>query len=50
VLKQELQVMDLAAFCQCRDFGIAIQVFNLFKEGALLNALLGSDEGTVVVN
>ena len=50
VLKQELQVMDLGAFCQCRDFGISIQVFNLFKPGALLNALLGSDEGTVVSN
>lgn len=48
VLQKELAVMDLAAFCQCRDFGIQVQVFNLFKEGALVNALIGSDEGTIV--
>ncbi len=50
VLKQELAIMDLAAFCQCRDYNIQIQVFNLFKTGALLKALLGSDEGTLVSN
>ncbi len=48
VLQKELAVMDLAAFCQCRDYGVQIQVFNLFKEGALFNALIGSDEGTIV--
>ena len=50
VLRQELEVMDLAAFCQCRDYHIDIQVFNLFKKGALLNALLGGREGTLVSN
>jgi uridylate kinase len=50
VLRQELEVMDLAAFCQCRDYQIDIQVFNLFKKGALLNALLGGREGTLVSN
>lgn len=48
VLQKELQVMDLSAFCQCRDYNIPIQVFNLFKKGALLNALLGAHEGTIV--
>lgn len=47
-LHKELKVMDLAAFCQCRDYNISVQVFNLFKEGALLKALIGSDEGTLV--
>lgn len=50
VLQKELAVMDLAAFCQCRDYNVSIQVFNLFKQGALLNALLGGQEGTIVSN
>jgi uridylate kinase len=47
-LQKQLAVMDLAAFCQCRDYNIAIRVFNLFKEGALTRALDGADEGTLV--
>ena len=48
VLQKELAVMDLAAFCQCRDYNVAIQVFNLFKPGALSRVLLGHKEGTLV--
>ena len=48
VLKREYAVMDLAAFCQCRDYEIPIRVFNLFKEGGLRRALLGEHEGTLV--
>ena len=48
VIKNELAVMDLAAFCQCRDYNIPIRVFNLFKENALVNALTGTKEGTLV--
>jgi uridylate kinase len=48
VLKREYAVMDLAAFCQCRDYDIPIRVFNLFKPGALRRALLGEHEGTLV--
>ncbi len=48
VLQKELAVMDLAAFCQCRDYNVAIQVFNLFKPGALGRVLLGHQEGTLV--
>jgi uridylate kinase len=48
VLKREYAVMDLAAFCQCRDYDIPIRVFNLFKPGALRRALLGESEGTLV--
>lgn len=50
VLQKELAVMDLAAFCQCRDYDIDIRVFNLFKPGALSRVLLGEDEGTLVSN
>jgi uridylate kinase len=47
-LDKELSVMDLAAFCQCRDYNIPIRVFNVFKEGALTRALEGGSEGTLV--
>ncbi len=50
VLQKELAVMDLAAFCQCRDYNVAIQIFNLFKPGALSRVLLGHKEGTLVYN
>jgi uridylate kinase len=47
-LDKELGVMDLAAFCQCRDYNMPIRVFNLNKEGALLRIVKGEDEGTLV--
>ena len=50
VLQKELAVMDLAAFCQCRDYNVAIQIFNLFKPGALSRVFLGHKEGTLVYN
>jgi len=50
VIKKELAVMDLAAFCQCRDYNIPIRVFDLNKKAALFNALLGQKEGTLVAN
>lgn len=48
VLNKELGVMDLAAFCQCRDFNIPIRVFKMSKLGGLLRVVLGEDEGTLV--
>ncbi len=48
VLKKELAIMDLAAFCQCRDHQLKMQVFNIQKPGALLRVVCGEDEGTVV--
>lgn len=50
VLKKEYAVMDLAAFCQCRDYNMPIRVFNLFKDNALRSALMGKSEGTLVSN
>lgn len=47
-LKKELGVMDLTAFCQCRDHHMKIRVFSLQKPKALLRIILGEDEGTLV--
>ncbi len=47
-LNKELKVMDLAAFCQCRDYGMPLRVFNITKPGALLRVVIGADEGTIV--
>lgn len=47
-LEKELAIMDLAAFCQCRDHRMPIRVFNLHKPGALVRLICGADEGTLV--
>ncbi len=50
VLSKELKVMDLAAFCQCRDYNLPIRVFNLNKDNVLVRVVLGADEGTIIEN
>lgn len=47
-LTKELAVMDLAAFCQARDYQLPLRVFNIHKPGALLRVILGEPEGTAV--
>jgi len=47
-LDKELAVMDLASFCQCRDHGMKLRVFNLNKPNAVLRIVMGEDEGTLV--
>jgi uridylate kinase len=47
-LDKELAVMDLAAFCQCRDYNMPLRVFDMNKPGALNAVLTGYDEGTTV--
>jgi len=47
-LEKELGVMDLAAFCQCRDYNLRLRVFKMSKPGALLNIVTGGSEGTLV--
>lgn len=47
-LAKELAVMDLAAFCLCRDHKIKLRIFNMHKKGALLRIIQGSSEGTIV--
>lgn len=47
-LEKELAIMDLAAFCQCRDHNMPIRVFDIHKPGALLSVVMSEQEGTVV--
>lgn len=47
-LDKELGVMDLSAFCQCRDHNMNIRVFNINKKGALMRIVMGEQEGTLV--
>jgi uridylate kinase len=47
-LDKELGIMDLAAFCQCRDYNMPIRVFNINKRNALVNIMKGAKEGTLV--
>jgi uridylate kinase len=47
-LKKELKVMDLSAFCQCRDHGMSLRIFNITKPGSLMRVIMGEDEGTAV--
>lgn len=47
-LDQELAVMDLAAFCQCRDHGMPIRVFNIGKPGILRQVIVDETTGTLV--
>lgn len=47
-LDKEFAVMDLAAFCQCRDYQMPLRVFNIGKAGMLLKVILGEDVGTLV--
>lgn len=50
VLANNLQVMDLMAICMCRDHGMPLRVFNLTKPMLIKSIVMGSDEGTLIVN
>lgn len=45
---RNLEVMDTTAFALCRDQKLPINVFSIFKPGALKRVVLGEDEGTLV--
>ncbi|MBS0354367.1 MAG: UMP kinase [Proteobacteria bacterium] len=47
-IARNLAVMDATAFALCRDQRLPINVFSLFKTGALKRIVLGEDEGTLV--
>lgn len=47
-LAKELSVMDLSAFCLCRENKMKLRVFNMHKKGVLLKIIQGLDEGTLV--
>jgi uridylate kinase len=45
---RDLKVMDATAFALCRDQKLPINVFSIFKPGALKAVVMGEDEGTLV--
>ena len=47
-IARNLAVMDATAFALCRDQRLPINVFSLFKAGALRRVVMGEDEGTLV--
>jgi len=47
-IKQNLKVMDATALTLCRDQKLPINVFSIFKAGALRRVVMGEDEGTLV--
>lgn len=48
VLAKKLSVMDATAIALCRENGIPIHVFNIFKKGALLKAICDQKGGSLV--
>jgi uridylate kinase len=48
VLDKKLEVMDLTAICLCRDHNMPVRVFEMEKQGALLNIVRGGDDGTLI--
>lgn len=48
-IQKNLKIMDATAFTLCRDQKLSVAVFNIFKQDALQNILLGNEEGTKVV-
>jgi uridylate kinase len=47
-INQNLRVMDATALTLCRDQKLPINVFSIFKTGALKRVVMGEDEGTLV--
>lgn len=47
-LEDELGIMDLAAFSQCRDYNLPIQVFNIQSKNVLRDIIQGKSRGTLV--
>ncbi|GHT84853.1 uridylate kinase [Betaproteobacteria bacterium] len=45
---RNLAVLDATAFALCRDQKLPINVFSIFKPGALARVVKGEDEGTLV--
>jgi uridylate kinase len=47
-ITRDLKVLDATAFALCRDQKLPINVFSIFKAGALKRVVMGEDEGTLV--
>ena len=48
VIIKRLEIMDATAFALCRDQKLPINVFSIFKPGALKRVVMGEEEGTLV--
>ncbi len=48
-IAKNLQVMDATALTLCRDQKLPLNVFSIFKPGALKRIIIGEDEGTFVM-
>ena len=48
VIQRNLQVMDTAAFALCRENDIPLRIYDIGREGALMDILKGEDIGTLV--
>ena len=47
-ISQNLKVMDATALTLCRDQKLPLNVFSIFRAGALRRVVMGEDEGTLV--
>jgi uridylate kinase len=47
-IQRNLKVMDATALALCRDQKLPVNVFSIFKPGALGRVVAGEDEGTLV--
>jgi uridylate kinase len=47
-IQRNLKVMDATALTLCRDQSLPVNVFSIFKPGALRRVVAGEDEGTMV--
>ena len=47
-ITRNLRVMDATALTLCRDQKLPVNVFSIFRKGALLRVVLGEEEGTLV--
>ncbi|MCK5718410.1 MAG: UMP kinase [Thiomargarita sp.] len=50
VIQQNLGVMDTTAVILCRDNNMPLRVLNIRKSGAVVRAVNGFDEGTLIAN
>jgi uridylate kinase len=47
-IRRDLKVMDATALALCRDQRLPVNVFSIFRSGALGRVVAGEDEGTLV--
>jgi uridylate kinase len=50
VIERRLKVMDMTAFTMCRENNMPVLVFNMNKPGNLMQAVKGSEIGTLICN